>query len=190
MKVCALLLGSYPCYWLSINGKFTKHRTKRSFRPSAYVARPRRRSQYTESVPVTSDSRWRHSVDVSECRHQEVGAMPTSQCVLGASLRSVSITPTMAADGELSTVHGTATSRGRSDGETVRGRAQLVQLPLTRPLTRPYRPVWLRCSQLSAVSKRCLPATLTHCGGRDSGGVMTVRVCRHWVRTLSRLRVL
>ena len=37
--------------------------------------------------------------------------MPTSQCVLGASLRSVSITPTMAADGELSTVHGTATSR-------------------------------------------------------------------------------
>ena len=31
--------------------------------------------------------------------------------------------------------------------------------------------------------------TLTNLN-RDSGGVMTVRVCRHWVQTLSRLRVL
>ena len=85
----------------------------------------------------------------------------------------------MAADGELSTVDGTATSRDRSNGQTVRGRAQPTHLPLTRPLTRPYRPAWLRCSQLSAVSKRCAPANLTHGGGRDSGGSMTVRVCKH-----------
>ena len=115
--------------------------------------------------------------------------MPTQTGVQGACYSSARITPMMAADGELSTVDGSATSCDCSDGQTVRGRAQPTQLPLTQPLTRPYRPVWLRCSQLSAVSKRCAPANLTHGGGRDSVGIMTVRVCRHLVRTLSRLRV-
>ena len=66
--------------------------------------------------------------------------------------------------------------RDRSDGQTARGRAHPTRPPLTRPLTRPYRPVQLRCSQLSTVSKCCAPANLTHCRGRDSGGMLTVRV--------------
>ena len=79
--------------------------------------------------------------------------------------------------------------RDRSDGQTARGRARPTRPPLTRPLTRPYRPVQLRCSQLSTVSKCCAPANLTHCRGRDSGGTLTARVCEHRVRTQRRLRV-
>ena len=69
--------------------------------------------------------------------------------------------------------------RDRSDCQTARGRAHPTQPPLTRPLTRPYRPVQLRCSQLSTVSKCCAPANLTHCRGRDSGGILTVCVYEH-----------
>ena len=79
--------------------------------------------------------------------------------------------------------------RDRSDGQTARGRAHPTRPPLTRPLTRPYRPVQLRCTQLSTVSKCCSPANLTHCRGRDSGGTLTARVCEHRVRTQRRLRV-
>ena len=90
---------------------------------------------------------------------------------LGASLRSVSITLTMAADGELRCTVPAQSMELRPHAGVPMARRYaaelnpLFQLPLIRPLTRPYRPVWLRCSQLSAVSKTQKmrsPATLTH----------------------------